>query len=122
MLLASVGVVLVVTCLNVGGLLTARAVARRRETAVRAALGASSWRLLRLSIGEAAVIAVGGGAAGLLLAWAGVAALSAAAPPGIPRLDAMHIDAAALGDHGASRRSSACSSSPQHLPRPPGAT
>ena len=53
MLLASVGVVLVVTCLNVGGLLTARAVARRRETAVRAALGASSWRLLRLSLCEA---------------------------------------------------------------------
>jgi len=96
MLLASVGVVLVVTCLNVGGLLTARAVARRRETAVRAALGASGWRLLRLSIGEAAVIAAGGGAAGLLLAWAGVAALRAAAPPGIPRLDAIHIDAAAL--------------------------
>ena len=96
MLLGSVAVVLIVTCLNVGGLLTARAVARRRETAVRAALGASSWRLLRLSIGEAAVIAGCGGAAGLLLAWTGVTALRAAAPPGIPRLDAIHIDTAAL--------------------------
>ena len=96
MLLGSVAVVLIVTCLNVGGLLTARAVARRRETAVRAALGASSWRLLRLSICEAAVIAGCGGTAGLLLAWTGVAALRAAAPPGIPRLDAIHVDGAAL--------------------------
>ncbi len=96
MLLASVGVVLVVTCLNVGGLLTARAVARRRETAVRVALGAGRWRLLRLSACEAAVIAGCGGAAGLLLAWAGVAALKAAAPPGIPRVDAIQIDAAVL--------------------------
>ena len=96
MLLASVGVVLVVTCLNVGGLLTARAVARRHETAVRVALGAGTWQLLRLSACEAAVIAGCGAAGGLLLAWAGVAALKAAAPPGIPRVDAIHIDAAAL--------------------------
>ena len=96
MLAASVGVVLVVTCLNVGGLLTARAVSRRRETAVRIALGASAWRLLRLSSCEAAIIAGAGGGAGLLLAWAGVAVLKAAAPPGIPRLDAIHIDAVAL--------------------------
>jgi predicted permease len=96
MLLASVGVVLVVTCLNVGGLLTARAVSRRRETAVRIALGASAWRLLRLSSCEAAIIAGAGGAAGLLLAWAGVAALKAAAPPGIPRLDAIGVDGVAL--------------------------
>ena len=96
MLLASVGVVLIVTCLNVGGLLTARAVARRRETAVRVALGAGTWRLLRQSACEAAVIAGCGGAAGLLLAWAGVVALKAAAPPGIPRVDAIHIDGAAL--------------------------
>ena len=96
MLLASVGVVLVVTCLNVGGLLTARAVARRHETAVRVALGAGTWQLLRLSACEAAVIAGSGAAGGLLLAWAGVAALKAAAPPGIPRVDAIHIDAAAL--------------------------
>jgi len=96
MLLASVAVVLIVTCLNVGGLLTARAVARRRETAVRAALGASSWRLLRLSLCEAVVLGACGGAAGLLLAWSGVAALRAASPPGIPRIDAVHIDAAAL--------------------------
>jgi predicted permease len=96
MLLASVGVVLIVTCLNVGGLLTARAVARRRETAVRVALGAGTWRLLRQSACEAAVIAGCGGAAGLLLAWAGVVALKAAAPPGIPRVDAIHMDAAAL--------------------------
>jgi putative ABC transport system permease protein len=96
MLLSSVAVVLIVTCLNVGGLLTARAVARRRETAVRVALGASSWRLLRLPLCEAAVLGLCGGAAGLLLAWSGVAALRAASPPGIPRVDAVRIDAAAL--------------------------
>ncbi len=96
MLLASVAVVLIVTCLNVGGLLTARAVARQRETAVRIALGASSWRRLRLSLCEASVLGVCGGAAGLLLAWSGVAALRAASPPGIPRVDAVQIDAAAL--------------------------
>ena len=96
MLLASVAVVLIVTCLNVGGLLTARAVARQRETAVRIALGASSWRLLRLSLCEASVLGVCGGAAGLLLAWLGGAGLRAAAPPGIPRVEAIQIDAAAL--------------------------
>ena len=68
MLLASGAVVLLVTCLNVGGLLTARAISRQRETAVRIALGAGSWRLLRLWICEAAVLAVLGGAVGLLLA------------------------------------------------------
>jgi predicted permease len=96
MLLASVAVVLLVTCLNVGGLLTARAIARQRETAVRVALGAGPWRLLRLWICEAAVLAVLGGAIGLLLAWAGVVALRASAPPGIPRVDAVRIDTAAL--------------------------
>lgn len=96
MLLASVGVVLAVTCLNVAGLLNARAIAAGRETAVRAALGASAWRLLRLSLCEASVLAGLGGIAGLLLAWSGVAVLRAAAPPGIPRLEAVQIDGVAL--------------------------
>ena len=97
MLLATVAVVLVVTCVNVGGLLVARAVARERDTAVRAAVGASRWRLARLRLCEAALIAGTGAAAGVLLAWAGVGALKAAAPPGIPRLDEVALDLRTLG-------------------------
>ena len=96
LLLATVGVVLLVTCLNVGGLLVARAAARERETAVRIALGAGSFRLLRLWIAEASLLGAAGGGLGLLLAWSGVAALKAAAPPGIPRLDAIAVDVTTL--------------------------
>jgi putative ABC transport system permease protein len=91
-LLAAVAVVLITACLNVGGLLVARAVARERETAIRVALGAGSWRLLRLWFAEAALLAVAGGALGLLVADLGIDALRAAAPPGIPRLDAIALD------------------------------
>ena len=96
LLLAAVGVVLLVTCLNVGGLLVARAVARERETVVRVALGAGSWRLMRLWLAEASAIGFIGAALGILLAWSGVSALKAAAPPGIPRLDAVALDWPAL--------------------------
>lgn len=96
LLLAAVGVVLLVTCLNVGGLLVARAVSRERETAVRAALGAGPWRLVRLRLAEAAVLTGCGSVIGLLLAWWGVTALKAAGPPGIPRLDAVALDLPAL--------------------------
>jgi putative ABC transport system permease protein len=96
LLIAAVAVVLVVTCVNVGGLLVARAVARQRESAVRAALGASSWRLFRLWLAEAAVVAVCGASLGLLLALWGVDALKVAAPPGIPRLEAIAVDLPAL--------------------------
>ena len=96
LLLASVGVVLLVSCLNVGGLLVARAVARERETRVRIALGAESWRLLRLWLAEASIIGAFGTGVGVLLAWAGVSALKVAAPPGIPRLEAVAVDVPAL--------------------------
>jgi predicted permease len=92
LLLAGVAVVLLVACLNVGGLLVARAVARERETALRAALGAGRWRLMRLWMAEAAIVAVTGGSLGWQFAWLGVSALKAAAPPGIPRLDAVEMD------------------------------
>jgi predicted permease len=96
LLLAGVGVVLLVACVSVGGLLIARAVSRDRETQVRVALGAGSWRLLRFWLAEASIIAAGGGAAGIAIAWLGVLALKAAAPPGIPRLDAIALDVPAL--------------------------
>lgn len=96
LMLAAVGVVLLVACLNVGGLLIARGVARERETAVRAALGAGSWRLIRLWLAEATCISAIGAAFGLLLAWLAVSALKAAAPPGIPRIEEIAIDAPTL--------------------------
>lgn len=96
LLLAGVAVVLLVTSLNVGGLLIARAVARERETAVRVALGAGGWRLARLWLAEASLIAAAGASLGLLLAWSAVATLKAAAPPGIPRLESVAVDLPAL--------------------------
>ena len=102
LLLAAVAVVLLVTCLNVGGLLVARAVARERETAVRMALGAASWRVLRLWLAEASLLAALGASLGLFLAWSGVSLLKAAAPPGIPRLDAVALDLPALAIAGVS--------------------
>jgi predicted permease len=101
LLLAAMAMVLLVTCLNVGGLLTARVVARERETAVRVALGAAHWRLLRLWITEASLLSALGAGLGLLLAWSGVSALKAAAPPGIPRLDAVALDLPTLAIAGA---------------------
>ena len=95
-LLAAVAVVLLVTCLNVGSLLVARAVARERETAIRAALGAGSWRLLRIWLAEAAVLSALGTALGVVLAWLGISTLTAAAPPGIPRLEAIALDLPSL--------------------------
>jgi len=96
LLLAAVGVVLLVTCLNVGGLFVARAVARERETAIRLALGAGAWRLLRSWLAEAALLSALGTGGGLLLAWTGVLMLKAAAPPGIPRLESVAINVPTL--------------------------
>ena len=92
LLLAAVAVVLAVTYLNVGGLLVARGIAREREMLVRAALGAGRWRLHRLRLAEASVLAGFGTTFGVLLAWWAVRSLKAAAPPAIPRLDAIALN------------------------------
>ena len=91
-LLGAVACVLLIACANVAGLMLARSLARRRELAVRASLGASRWQLARQLMIESLVLALAGGAAGLVLAVWGVDLLVALAPEGLPRLADVQLD------------------------------
>jgi predicted permease len=92
LLLGAVGFVLLIACVNVGNLMLARASGRAREFAIRAALGAGWWRLVRQSLTESLLLSCGGGALGLLLAyWATHAAISLL-PATLPRAQEVRID------------------------------
>jgi putative ABC transport system permease protein len=92
----AVAFVLLIACANVAGLLLARTASRRGEIALRLALGASRWRVVRQMMTESLPIAVLGGTLGVLLSWAGLRLFLTTAPPGFPRLDHISLDGRVL--------------------------
>ena len=96
LLLAAVGAVLLIGCVNLANLQLARQVTREREIAVRAALGAGPGRLVWSTLMESLLLAVLGGAFGILLSFIGVRLFVTAAPANLPRLEEVHVSWLAL--------------------------
>jgi putative ABC transport system permease protein len=95
-LLAAVGCVLLIACANVANLQLARGIARRKELAVRAALGASRWDLARQVLVESGVVALLGGVCGVLIAVWSLDAIRSLVPPNVPRFQETNIDGLVL--------------------------
>ncbi len=90
--LGTVGVVLLIACANVTNLLLVRAEGRERELAVRAALGAGSWRIARVLLLETVTLALLGGALGLAVAYSALGLLRRFGPAALPRLNEIALD------------------------------
>ncbi len=95
-LLGAVGFLLLIACANVANLRLAQASTRERELAVRSALGAPRWRLVRQFVTEAFVLSLLGGGLGIFGAYFGVTGLLALAPGNLPRLNEVNIDPTVL--------------------------
>jgi predicted permease len=92
MLLGAVGLVLLIACANIANLLLARASARERDIGIRAALGASRWRLVRQLMTESLVLSAAGTVSAIVVAWWAVQLLRTSMPDNVPRVTAIALD------------------------------
>ncbi len=95
-LFGSVAFVLLIACANVANLQLARADVRRREVAVRTALGAGRWQIISQLLTESVLLSIAGAAAGLAVAWAGLQIVVTLRPANLPRLDETTLDGTVL--------------------------